>query len=320
MLKLLFVGVLFQVIRCQTLYESVFINDSFLYDGKEKELNDLLDGCENKLREESIKTKEGIRREKELKSKLEASDIAVMVFQGNYFQELEVVKICKMYPSLILYHPIYCQLYYNCSIPADSGLKDDDCKPRLYLEECPYPKLFSKETLKCENYTNVICGHRIEIKWLCKYEKVRVFCDYQLGYHRGLYCYGYFPNCDGYPDGLYLNEHRGDDRYYKKCLDGRTIEYGTCPNSHTWNTITFLHKGKCLSPYELPVNEHKYGQLPSCKGTHDGSYQYPQEEHRCDAYFTCQNGNAKGNKCPGTQLFDVNTGSCQEGKNIDCYI
>lgn len=86
MLKLLFVGVLFQVIRCQTLYESVFINDSFFYDGKENELNILLDGCENKLREEIIKTKEGIRREKELKSKVEASAIAVMVFQGNYFQ------------------------------------------------------------------------------------------------------------------------------------------------------------------------------------------------------------------------------------------
>lgn len=86
MLKLLFVGVLFQVIRCQTLYTSVFINDSFLYDSKEKELNFLLDGCENKLREESIKTKEGIRREKELKSKLEASEIAVMVLHGHYFQ------------------------------------------------------------------------------------------------------------------------------------------------------------------------------------------------------------------------------------------
>lgn len=91
MLKLLLVGVLFHVITCQTLYESVFINDSFLYDGKEKELNFLLDGCENKLREESIKTKEGIRREKELKNKLEASDIAVMVFQGNYFQGKNMV-------------------------------------------------------------------------------------------------------------------------------------------------------------------------------------------------------------------------------------
>lgn len=86
----------------------------------------------------------------------------------NIFTEPEVVKICKMYPSLILYHPTYCQLYYNCSIPGDSGLKDDDCKPMLYLEECPHPKLFSKETLKCENYTNVKCGNRIEIKWLCK--------------------------------------------------------------------------------------------------------------------------------------------------------
>lgn len=70
----------------------------------------------------------------------------------------------------------------------------------------------------------------------------------------------------------------------------------------------------------MPENEHKYGHIPSCKGKNDGSYQYPQEEHRCDAYFTCQNGNAQGIKCPGTQLFDVNTGSCQEGKNIDCYI
>lgn len=86
MLKLLFVGVLFQVIRCQTLYKSVFINDSFLYDGKEKELNILLDGCENKLREKSIKTKEGIRREKELKSKLDASEIAVMALHGHYFE------------------------------------------------------------------------------------------------------------------------------------------------------------------------------------------------------------------------------------------
>lgn len=86
----------------------------------------------------------------------------------NIFAEPEVVKICKMYPSLILSHPTYCQLYYNCSIPGDSGLKDNDCKPRLYLAECPYPKLFSKETLKCENYTNVMCGYRIEIKWACK--------------------------------------------------------------------------------------------------------------------------------------------------------
>lgn len=68
MLKLLFVGVLFQVIRCQTLYESVFINDSFLYDGKEKELNILLDGCENKLREKVSKLRKGFEERKNSKA------------------------------------------------------------------------------------------------------------------------------------------------------------------------------------------------------------------------------------------------------------
>lgn len=86
MLKLLFVGVLFQVVTPQYLYQSVLINDSFLHDGKEKELNILLHGCENKLLEESIKTSERIRKEKQLMSKLEASDIALMALQGHYFQ------------------------------------------------------------------------------------------------------------------------------------------------------------------------------------------------------------------------------------------
>lgn len=86
MLKLLFVGVLLQVVTPQTLYQSVLISDSFLQDGKEKELNMLLHGCENKLREESIKSSERIRKKEELVSKLEASDIALMTLQGHYFQ------------------------------------------------------------------------------------------------------------------------------------------------------------------------------------------------------------------------------------------
>lgn len=49
------------------------------------------------------------------------------------------------------------------------GLKDGNCKPRVHLTECSYPYLFSKETLRCENYTNVKCGNRFEIKWRCKF-------------------------------------------------------------------------------------------------------------------------------------------------------
>lgn len=112
---------------------------------------------------------------------------------------------------------------------------------------------------------------------------------------------------------IFWKWYRGGDPFYKICLNGRVIEAERCPFNDTWNTPTFIYKRRCVSVYEIPVNEHQYGQLPSCLGKSDGSYQYPQEEHKCDAYFTCKNGTAKGMKCPGTQLFDVNTGFCREG-------
>lgn len=80
MLKLLFVGVLFQVIRCQTLYKSVFINDSFLYDGKEKELNILLDGCENKL------LRKGFEERKNSKASWKHQKSLSWPLHGHYFE------------------------------------------------------------------------------------------------------------------------------------------------------------------------------------------------------------------------------------------
>lgn len=65
----------------------------------------------------------------------------------------------------------------------------------------------------------------------------------------------------------------------------------------------------------MVASEHQYGQIPSCIGKIDGNYQYSQEKHKCDAYFTCKNGTAKGIKCLGTQLFDMKTGTCREGAN-----
>lgn len=58
-----------------------------------------------------------------------------------------------------------------------------------------------------------------------------------------LYCYEYYLNCEGYFDGLYENEYRGGDRYYKKCLYGWIIEYGVCLNSYIWNILMFVYKG-----------------------------------------------------------------------------
>lgn len=80
-----------------------------------------------------------------------------------------MVEICKKHPSLILAHPRQCQLYYNCSMKEDEDLSFKYRVRRLYLTECDYPYLFSTETLKCENFTDVKCGERYEVKWICKF-------------------------------------------------------------------------------------------------------------------------------------------------------
>lgn len=79
-----------------------------------------------------------------------------------------MVEICMQHPSLILAHPRKCQQYYTCSMKEDVDLSFRYHIRRFYLTECYYPYLFSTETLKCENFTDVKCGNRYEVKWICK--------------------------------------------------------------------------------------------------------------------------------------------------------
>jgi hypothetical protein len=43
----------------------------------------------------------------------------------------------------------FCHLYYDCSDPTESKI-------------CPYPKLFSEESKRCEDFKRVNCGSRVE--------------------------------------------------------------------------------------------------------------------------------------------------------------
>ena len=88
--------------------------------------------------------------------------------QLDIFLESDVVDICKLNPTLVLPHPHECQMYYNCSMIEDERMTSGTCRRVMYLTECIYPDLFSEETLQCENFTNVKCGQRQEIKYLCK--------------------------------------------------------------------------------------------------------------------------------------------------------
>lgn len=89
-----------------------------------------------------------------------------------------MVEICKKHPSLILAHPRKCQQYYNCSMKEDVDLSFRYRVRRLYLTECYYPDLFSTETLECENFTEVKCGNRYEVKWICKFNFMKSVKDF----------------------------------------------------------------------------------------------------------------------------------------------
>lgn len=80
------------------------------------------------------------------------------------------------------------------------------------------------------------------------------------------------------------------------------MEIGICPDN------SFPYKGDCVSAFEIPSFFHHFGLLPSCFGKNDGSYQYPN--YPCEVYYTCNNGTAKGAKCPETQLFNALSGTC----------
>ncbi|XP_048739534.1 uncharacterized protein LOC125653906 [Ostrea edulis] len=79
--------------------------------------------------------------------------------------DLYVQKLCRRNSSLILPHPLECQLYYDCST------KYNTLPPNLnqHMRECPFPDLFSVQTLRCEDYRHVTCAGRAEHKTACEY-------------------------------------------------------------------------------------------------------------------------------------------------------
>lgn len=93
-----------------------------------------------------------------------------MIFLLNFLFSIgsDVVQLCKQHPSLILANPHYCQQYYNCSMKEYEDLTRRFRVRRMHLTECDYPFLFSTDTLQCEIFTEVKCGHRYEIKYKCK--------------------------------------------------------------------------------------------------------------------------------------------------------
>lgn len=124
-------------------------------------------------------------------------------------------------------------------------------------------------------------------------------------------CYVLFPPCRGLNDGFQSWPGRTYYPHYVVCKNERTIDQGVCPVYPIWNSREFPYKGRCVQRYAIPTDENPNGALPSCNGTSDGNYQYP--DRPCDAYYKCKCGVASAVKCPNNTVFDTVRKTCAIG-------
>lgn len=223
----------------------------------------------------------------------------------------KVTDICQEDRFLVFAHPDECQLYYNCSMTY----ADVPAHLEQHMVECPYPSLFSTKSLRCENFTDVCCGLRTELK-----DK----CDYRLYLESSSTCKQQSPSCIGKTDGY----HRGytSINSFIICFKERFMNTGMCEDDELWNTIQIIYKGQCRNLYEVPFKDG--GLLSSCDGKMDGNYandhpdlyfggykDYFRVGRKCDAYYRCQGEVASAVKCPNDTTFDSAGKSCKSGNH-----
>lgn len=131
----------------------------------------------------------------------------------------------------------------------------------------------------------------------CKFSTC-IPCDYR------------YPKCEDKDDGIFMATGKDIDftNRYMICKDKRRISTGSCPWEPLWRVPTYLYKGKCSHPYEIPTDFNENGRLPSCKGKLNGNYLF--RDRPCDAYYRCIDGIASPFLCPYGTVFDVEMNNC----------
>lgn len=90
-----------------------------------------------------------IRINKNLKCNL---NVSILLF---LFLLVDAPDYCSVHPEAVLPDLEDCAKFFNCS------------EPGIY-KECKYPKLFSLQSLSCQNFTEVNCGRRKEPQAPCE--------------------------------------------------------------------------------------------------------------------------------------------------------
>lgn len=235
---ILYISVIWILSNCQQLYESECNSqhDSFYRVCKVNALETTIQRSEKQNKELLLRLSD--REQKNLKSIAAYRDILKLYGSQIVPNDTSIAEICLQHTELVIGSSTDCHRYYNCSEQSSFVHKK---WPTPYLHECVYPFMFSEETLKCENYSEVFCGKRFEATWECRY----FFHQYESPISI-LPCQDRFPKCEGYEDGLWSTfERRIGPSWYKICKNNRTISIGQCPFDEVLNTQTFIVNGTC---------------------------------------------------------------------------
>ncbi|KAL5005503.1 hypothetical protein ScPMuIL_018959 [Solemya velum] len=209
-----------------------------------------------------------------------------------------VAQYCSIKGNVIFPHVANCARFYDCS--ATEALKPFG----PYLRECPYPTLFSIETLTCVDYRDANCRWRVEPKEPCEYMKNAECADPT----NCPPCEQRFPSCMGLPDGNNTFPVAGREQLYLVCRDGRTMAVESCP-SGTFDVVQRM----CTSEFDLN------NPLGFCTNNPTAIIPHPGD---CAQYFDCrlvqtQPGELR-RECPYPQLFSVTDNVCRYYTFVTC--
>lgn len=91
----------------------------------------------------------------------------------NYcFYSDHLVEFCGIHSQVSVPHPDNCALYLDCK-------KIHSSNP-LLVQECPYPQLFSTQTMKCQPFYTVQCHGKKEPMAPCKFKILKYMCIHFL--------------------------------------------------------------------------------------------------------------------------------------------
>ncbi|KAK6178875.1 hypothetical protein SNE40_011361 [Patella caerulea] len=244
--------------------------------------------------------------EVQITSSTSTDKMAARIKKGSsLFQRITLIK--RTFPNhpcafstteLILPHAENCHWYYNCSLSVD--LAEWKYNEPM-TSECPYPKLFSLSSRRCEDYSEVECGYRKLSKNPCLYREN--IC--RTSHCRP--CTLRYGNCEGMEDGYHPFPSKEWTPNYIICKDERSSQQLQCRDPRP---IFSPETKKCEHLKNVPKS---YGGLrPVCDGRRDGFY--PDESGRCDVYFECfQSQFTEYSKCTGETVYSAGQGRCTFG-------